>query len=242
MKIAIINRENHSHSFDGLTVTIDKNFTEDRDRLLIESKAVISIQSSDDVEKAIAVVSALKGIAKTIEAHRKVAKEPVLQLGNAIDSEAKSFSSPITLEVKRLETAVGSFQLAERRKAEEAQRKAQEEAQKAIEAAEKAKSNPANELDALDAELEAELAVDRVAEIAPVQTKVSGASTRKDCDIEIEDIHALYKAHPECVKLEVKLLSVRDLINRGILDIPGVKLTETIKVSARASSSIKTLK
>lgn len=241
MKIAIINRENASHSFDGLTVTIDKNLTEDRDRLLVESKAVISIQSSDDVEKAIAVVSALKGIAKTIEAHRKVAKEPVLQLGTAIDSEAKSFSSPITLEVKRLETAVGSFQLAERRKAEEAQRKAQEEAKKAIDAASAAQSS-GNELDALDAELEAELAVSQVSEITPIQTKVAGAKTRADYDIEVEDIHALYKAHPECVKLEVKLLSVRDLINRGILDIPGVKLTETIKVSARASSSIKTLK
>jgi hypothetical protein len=52
----------------------------------------------------------------------------------------------------------------------------------------------------------------------------------------IEDIHALYKAFPQCVELTPKLMAIKDLIKSGVTEIPGIKIEERAAVSAKAAA------
>ena len=117
--------------------------------------------------------------------------------------------------------------LAEQRRAEDEQRRADKES------AEQARNAQAAEIGVAEAE-------DDVSQQAT--GKAEGASVKPEYEIEITDIHALYKAHPNAVKLEPRLLEIKFLIAQGKLDIPGVKLKEVTKVAVRAGISSLQLK
>lgn len=52
----------------------------------------------------------------------------------------------------------------------------------------------------------------------------TGGSLREELDIEVTDIHALYKAQPMAVKLTIDLAFVKGMIKRGV-EYPGIIVT-----------------
>jgi hypothetical protein len=66
--------------------------------------------------------------------------------------------------------------------------------------------------------------------VAP--TRVAGQNVREDWKIEVTNLHALYGAHPRCVKLTPVMLEIRQLLDAGIMP-PGVKAEKEIKAGVR---------
>lgn len=65
---------------------------------------------------------------------------------------------------------------------------------------------------------------------APV--KADGQSVRTDWEITITDIHALYRAHPNAVKMEPRLSEIRQLLDMGV-KVHGVRAEKVIKSGVR---------
>lgn len=128
----------------------------------------------------------------------------------------------------------------EQRKAQqEADRLAEEARKKAEAAAAKGKElTPAQKVKALEEQLQAEeeaeareremrrLEEERAAARQKAEeAKPTGGALREEIDIEVTDIHALYKAMPACVKLAPDLAMIKAMIKSG-QTLPGVSATK----------------
>jgi hypothetical protein len=224
----------------------------------------ITVSDVATLAAATTIAAELKGLVNGCEACRKEIKAPVLVIGDDIDLEAKNFKSPAQEQINRFATESGLFIEAEEARAEAA-RKAEEARQAAEAAAETARLNAiaaaeraaqAAKGKAAQAAAEAQAQklrdeqiqseIDR-SESTPVAlpvfvSKVAGASVNKTPEIFVHDLHALYKAHPQCVKLEEKLSAIKDLVSllksqNKAIEIPGVTVSFVTDVRTKATRS-----
>lgn len=65
------------------------------------------------------------------------------------------------------------------------------------------------------------------------KSKPHGGAMRKDWDITITDLKALYAASPQCVTLSPNMLAIKDLLKAGITP-PGITASPTAAYNARA--------
>lgn len=247
---------------DNILVSVSPEFNEKRETALDLTALVINVESDAQAKEAIEAAQVAKGLIKAVEDQRVLIKAPFLKAGKDIDEAAKSGIAPLVKEVSRVEALVGSYELKKRqaiqaeqdriarenRAREDAARKAREEAEEAARKAANAKSAAARkkaEEEAAAARrraLAAEVAAAEVEE-APEDAKgIEGASVTETFTIEITDIAALYKAHPNAVKLEARLSVLNDMVKAGAREIPGVKLTAVAKVAARGVNPNLTLR
>jgi hypothetical protein len=216
-----------------------------KNRLLATAATIEKVSSQEEYEAAATIFKELKTFSSGIENARKVVKAPVLELGKKVDDIAKSFTLSVDSEVKRIERLSQSFLLEEQRKkdavmAEEKRRQAEilEEARRKeaeLQAKlESAKSGVKKEI------IQAEIAQMQNTTIANLQessmaiaeagAKAEGVGTRKDWIVNVTDIHALYKAYPNLVRMEANVTDLKSLIklNKGKIEIPGVTFFEKI--------------
>lgn len=127
----------------------------------------------------------------------------------------------------------------QRKTQQEADRLAEEARKKAEAAAAKGKElTPAQKVKALEEQLQAEeeqearerelrrLEEERMnARQRAEEAKPTGGALREEIDIEVTDIHALYKAMPVCVKLAPDLAMIKAMIKAGH-ELPGVSATK----------------
>lgn len=232
---------------------------EQKTHALAASQKITVVSDGRTEVEAVNTAGIIKGLIKQMENSRKSAKEPFLRLGQTIDTQAKQYTDELNLELARLNRLIADHQTAkfkaaeeERRRVEFEQRAAREAEQKRIaelqaeiernkEAENKAKLEELNR-QLQKEQIKAEIRQEEETPVAPTEKpKVAGASVSFTYDFEVEDIHALYKAHPQCVKMEVKKLAVQDLIKSGIKEIPGVRVFETTKVATKAISPTQLL-
>lgn len=116
------------------TLGLAPEATAERDRLLaIAVKAVKPIDSAENCLRKEAVLADMQSFQRKIEALRKEAKDPALQIGKRIDAMARELTDPLDEHITRLKHACGAFRAEEARKAEEARRAREEEVRKAQE-------------------------------------------------------------------------------------------------------------
>lgn len=231
-----------------------------REEALQKTRKVNIVTDEHSQQQAIGAVAVAKGLMKSVEQSRKEVKAPLLEWGKQIDSVAVDFCSPLHAEVNRLETLIAAFQnqeakrveqenaerlkrqIAEQQEALRIQKAQDNAARKAVEATTEKQRQIAIKLQSELAQQQAELEIEsaeaesnRIVE-AP---KAEGASVRKTYDFTVLDVAALYAAHPDCVKLEPKKSAIRNLIEfkelkGGEIQIPGVKITEDMRVIVRS--------
>jgi hypothetical protein len=247
---------------ENISITVTPEFSRARETALDKTALVINVEDDQSAASAIEAAQVAKGLIKAIETQRVEIKAPFLKAGKDIDEAARVATSQLYSEVKRIESLVGSHEQRKRdairaeqqriatenaareQAAREARQKAEEAAKKAAEAKSAAakKKAEAEAVAASRAALAAEVAAAEVEE-APEDAKgIEGAAVTETFGVEITDIAALYKAHPNAVKLEPRLSVINDMIKAGIRDIPGVKLTPVAKVAARAVNPNLTLR
>lgn len=112
-------------------------------------------------------------------------------------------------------------------------------AQQAADDAAEVRARQVREQELLDAEMaehRAEEARQRALTLAAIPTpKAQGARVRVSMDYELQDIHALYKARPDLVKMEPKrsdILAYIQIPNVALL--PGIRVFESTKLDAKA--------
>lgn len=133
-----------SHIAD-VTISVGDDAVAKRGAAIDEAREITVVE--DDFAQGLAVdaLKQLNSLTKSVEQSRTQIKAPVLELGRKIDSTAKEFSTPMEIEIRRLNGLVTAYQSAQRKKSEEIERarqaelrRVEDERRKAEAAAEKA--------------------------------------------------------------------------------------------------------
>lgn len=143
---------------DAASIASTLGARQQRDTLLAQAAAVPQITDTDSANAAGKVLVFLKEFSRSIEASRKDVKSPVIELGKQIDALASDLTARVEAEAARLGKALGAWQAMQNALAKEQARKAWEAEQAIKRAAAEAERIAAEELAAVQAELDAKAA------------------------------------------------------------------------------------
>ena len=217
-----------------------------KSNLLAAAAPITTIESEKHRDRAIRVAGEIRAHLKLVESSRVEVKKPFLDVSRDIDATASTHAQELEREVRRLNRLVGEFEEERERRAREdaeALRKKQEELAAVV-------LQPDDELGLsdeergerlrtrLEAEEQLEKTTEQIEEVkeAGLSTKAKGGALRKDWDIEVTDIKALYAAHPQCVELTAKNLAIKDLLKAGITPA-GVRATPKVNFATRTAAA-----
>lgn len=228
------------------TLAISNEAKQTKDGLLTKAKPILAITNEAGRDVAIRVAGNIKTHLKALESSRIEVKKPFLDISRNIDITAGTHKADLELELYRINRLVGQFELDRKeaaRQAEEDLRKEQERLAALVAPVEKfPAATTEGSGEALAAQLDAEerlgAATEKLekAQVAAEAAKPTGGALRKDWDIEVLDIKALYAAHPQCVELTARNMAIKDLLKTGITPT-GVRATPKVAYSARATTA-----
>lgn len=211
---------------------------------LTASGNVKAIASVTDLDCAAAALTTIKSLTRSVEESRKEVKAPVLDVGRRIDAVAKDYLAPLESEAKRLSTLLGTWQEAERRKAE---RIRQEEAERQAKALEDMQAKQAAAMatgdvaaaDAARAEAADTIAASQLAVIEAEGARAEGVVTRTSWKFEVTDPAALYASRPELCIIEPNNAAIRAVIkaSKGAA-IPGLRIWQEAGAIVRGAAPV----
>lgn len=215
-----------------------------RDKILVEIREVTSVSDAFDADVAADVLKRATQLSRGIEADRTTVKAPVLALGKKIDALAKEITAELDGEISRVSRVLGTYQLAEKQKADAADRLARDEARRiqaeAEQQARKAAQAAPSDTEALAAASEimdtaaAKIVETRKAIVSTVAPKAADTAVRVDVCFEVDDIVALYAARPELVNLEPNGTAIRAICKANPkLQLPGLRHWTEAKTNIR---------
>lgn len=208
-----------------------------RAALLEQSIKVQAVTNAGEQSVAVDAQTKLASTLKLVESTRKELKEPVLARGKQIDDAAKSYRAQLEAEELRISRLIANFQQLEAARFRAAQQ-AENDRLTALErerAAALAKAKTHDEIDSITEDFNQRAAVEAMPIGAPARAE--GQVVKEDWDITVNDLHALYRAYPYCVKLEALPGQIKALLDSGTLKIPGVIATRTVKAGVRAKQT-----
>jgi hypothetical protein len=183
---------------------------------------------------------------KRVEDARKAVKEPVLALERQIDALARTISTPLAEQVKRIDGQLTTYTLEANRKLAEASRLAEEERRKAQAAADaeakRIQAAAAQAAQAATSPVAAQQALDlgaaqakqvQAAVAAPVvlapPPRPSSVRVTTRWAYEVTDVWALAAHNRSLVRIEPSASGIRELIDSGVRVLPGVRIFEETK-------------
>ena len=216
-----------------------------REVAISAASQVTEITCVTDLDDAARALTNIKALTRSVEDSRKDVKAPVLEVGRRIDIVAKEYLEPLETEARRLSVMVGSYQEAERRKAEriraeEARR--QQEAIIAMQQKQREAMEVGNEKAADEARAEA---ADTIAEsqlkvIAAEGPRAEGISTRTSWKFEVVDIAALHLQSPDLCVVEPNNAAIRAIIKAtNGRPIKGLRIWSEAGAIVRSTPSVK---
>jgi hypothetical protein len=230
---------------DGVSLTATEAAFEKRDTLALACGTVTTVKNAVQAEQAAALLKEIKGFTRLIEDSRKEVKEPIIALGKQIDGLAKELTEFLEQDGARISKLLGNFQMEQARLVREAQEKAYQEEQRILREAEERK-RVADEtsrsqaiadrrIDKIEAQtFEAVAQVRANAASVAVASKPSGIATRNVVKFEVTDIHALYAARPELVKMEANTAVINAVLRSNPrASIPGLRTWEEASAIVR---------
>lgn len=218
-------------NFRAPEISIPPAVFEQRKLALRSASEVTTVADPMEQAAAVAAMQDLKAITSGIEKSRVELKEPFLKAGKTIDATAKEFVVDVEKEYNRITRLVSGFQEKERQRviqqAEENRRAIEEqnrqEAERQRKIAEGAKPKE----------------VPRVAPApAPAPyvppARMEGMTVSESIEIEVLDLARVYAAHPEFVKMELRLGDVKTAVKMGLLnECPGLLIKRGVKAGVR---------
>jgi hypothetical protein len=234
-------------------VALDLDELQKRDALLETSYTITAVTTAGEQTVAVEIGQKFRTWIKDVEAARVEVKAPFKERAELVDSLAKEAVAPIKAALTRVSALVSCFQQQEAdrvRLAEEVRQKeiARLECERVkreedLRAKQETMVSEKDLEEAIVAEQAAKKAeADAYARIAapmPAAQKVTGAATRKEMCYEVTDVHALYHARPELVRLEANAAAIRATVVAG-MTIPGMRIWEETRtvISTRKPSWI----
>lgn len=225
--------------FEVPSVFVLPDAIEKRDNLIQQCQGITSIDNSFSNECAVEILRDVVRMKKDVEKTRKELKQPVLDLGRAVDGAAKDFLSSLGEAERGVKKLVDGYVAEQRRIAFEAEKKRREEEQRIQREKEEA-ARKLEQAETAKEQQEAKAAVEeKVKEQADLKTapvkhepKPEGMSVRVTKDFVIEDVEALWKARPDLVHMMPKRSAILEAI-KSVDSIPGIKIVEKTSTSIR---------
>jgi hypothetical protein len=223
-------------------IQYDQEEIQKRDALVLRAEQIMAVTTADEQAMAVAVGQDLRNWVKDIEAARVEVKAPFRERAELVDSLAKGAVAPLKAELDRLSRLVSCFQAQEAERVRLAEDARQKEIAR-LEAERKKAEDDARVMQAAmvsDKDLEEAIAAEaaakkaqedaynRIAAPLPEAQKATGAATRKEMCYEVLDVHALYRARPELVRLEANAAAIRATVVVGMV-VPGLRIWEETK-------------
>lgn len=208
-------------------------------QLIIRCAGITEVTSIKQRDGAIVTAATLKKHLKEVEAARQEVLKPFHAVVAAINAAARDHVKELGSELKRVNGLVGDFELERQKQEYMAKQEAATQLQAVSQEAAKAPEGTKTPAKALEAALEAEervgAATEKLDTVLATQeaNKPTGGALRKDWDVEIKDLKALYTAHPQCVSMKANLLAIKDLLKIGITP-PGVLAIPKVSYAARS--------
>lgn len=215
---------------------IVKGFSEEADALkesaLTRSALIGKVANSQQNQDAFGAVSDIHNLLAQIEKAREELKRPALEYGRRLDAKVKQWIEDLKAEELRLNTAMGNYQQHELARLRDATLAANSELAEIEQRRHAALANAETdeERDAIAARFDEEA---RCVQL-PKANKPEGQQIKADFDVQIQDIHELYRFHPNCVKMEPRVSEIKAILNGGGT-VKGVVAKPIIKASARVS-------
>lgn len=207
---------------------------------LAKGALVGRVTCAEEQQAAVDAQKEVAGVLNQFEKARQAAKRPVIDIGVAIDTEINKRKSELMEEKTRLGRLLGDFEALEQAKIRAAQ-KAESDRLTQLERerqAELAKAQSHDELDAIQTKFDERAAAESTPPPAP--TRVEGQIIKPDWDITVTNIHDLYRAHPNCVKMEARLSEIKSLLNMGV-KVHGVTAVRVTNATVRAERAPLTI-
>jgi len=196
-----------------------------------------------DLDRAAVVLTDVVALIRSVEKSRKEVKAPVLEVGRRIDAVAQDYLAPLEAEKKRLETLVGSYQEAARRKAEkerEEAAKAQADALAEMQAKQAAAMKAGDEAaaDAARAEAADKIAASQLA-VTEAEPKLAGIATRTAWKFDVTSIAALHNARPELCVITPNNAAIRAIIKASNgAAVPGLRIWQEAGAIVRGAAPV----
>lgn len=212
MSQALIRRDDSRLSIDFTPAALEL-----KSKALEVSALIGKVNDASSQEAAVQAQQQLSEALALVEKARVACKQPVLDFGRLIDSKAREFATELKEEQLRIAKLVGDFQFLEQERVRRAQQ-AENERLAALErekAAELAKAKSHEELDKIQEKFDTRATQEAPQKpIAPV--RAAGQRVVEDFEIIVSDIHLLYRAHPNCVKMEALVGEIKSLLKAGV--------------------------
>lgn len=231
----------------GMSATTTESCQAIIDEALSAGALIGAVRNAEENQAAVEAQLKIKGVMKEIEGAHRAAKDPLVQLGRKLDQIKTTLLVDLEREYGRIGNCAAEFALAEKRRVDAERRLAQE-------ALEKLEREKAQALAAAPATLEAQEKIRedfsrRQAAELPLPsapTRAQSQRVREDWDIQVIDLiqfarWALYAA-PQCMDIEVRKTAVKEMLNGGMKEIPGLKCEKTSKAGVslpRAQKAIE---
>jgi cell division septum initiation protein DivIVA len=212
-------------------------FTDEAKRLVsvaLEKSALIGRVSNKD-ENAVAF-EAQKSLVEVKGQIEKAAQELIdkaNEFKKHVWKQRDELLTEVTPDLARVSALLGDFAALEQAKQQAAERLRNEELaaldRQRAEALAQVKSHDA--MDAVNEHFD-----NKARDVAPppVAVRTEGQRVTNDWDIQVMDIHALYRFHPNCVKLEPLLSEIKNILKAGGT-VKGVTAKPIVKAGVRAS-------
>ena len=187
-----------------------------------------SIEITCDEEEGMAVdsLSEIKSFMKQTEEARKNEVDPFNRLVKRVNDMFRPIGESLENAEKAIKDKVKFYRVEKERIRQEEERKRQEEYQKKIEA---------ERLKAEQTGKEQKIVTPPPTILPVAQTthgSIGSATSKKFWNYEVTDIHALYAARPDLVKIEVKARETKAACQTNQA-IPGLRIFEDMEIAAR---------
>ena len=230
------------HGLAPTTITASQEAQYKRDLLIDAAERIGAVTTKLQADEATSVLKDIKGFTRLIEGSRKEVSEPILALTRDINAMAKGLITELEAHAGRISQQIGAWQAEEQRKLATAERKAREEENRLLQEANEAqarlaasrKGEAAKETAAAAIEEKTITAIQQVrAETAlAAAPKIAGLAAKRDLEVTVDDIRALYAARPELVTLTPNMQLIKGCIKAG-QQLPGVTSREVTKAIVR---------
>lgn len=212
-------------------------------KALLAQAQQFQIQSDEDMERAVDMISQVRKHSSKVENTRKELVAPIKDAAKNIDQRFKVITVPLVKAEELLRGKVHEFRQykeEKRREAEREMQRQQEAARRQAEEDARRNSPPPGDvvLQPHDGILTHQAAENLVASAPPAvkEGPILGATGakgdfRKVWKFEVVDKAALFAKHPELLLPDEK--TIRQLVTSGIRDLPGVRVFQTDELVVR---------
>ncbi len=221
-------------SHDSNTVTVLNECKAIIEEALAKGALIGVVREATDNEAAVQAQVAIKTVRKAIEGAYRARKDPLVQLSRKLDETYRALVLDLDKEDGRIGNLAGQFALAEKRRMA-AEQIAQ---QKEIDRLEREKHEAIATTP--DPVKQAQIIEDhsiRAAKELPMPsapTRAAGQKVREEWVIEVVDKvqfarWILMSGRWECIDMEIRKTAVKELLEGGMKEIPGLKCAKEAK-------------